>query len=149
MTITLDPRTTVSGVNELLSLREQIDAATARVEALAPQVVENAEFQDGRLLRLPYYEARVRNAPLGTLYHLATWEAEGSAAPTPDYLAHPAERCPLHRHRWCSLPLDQRVKTRYTREPHRSWHTFLGTWLLLATDDNTETATFIAIEEAA
>lgn len=147
MTMTLNPRTTVSGVNELLSLREQIDALTFRLDALAPQVVSNAEFQDGKLLHVPYYEAKVRNVPLGTLYHLATWDAEGSAAPTPDILAHAANRCPQHRHPWCHLPVGERVKTRYTREPRRSWHTFLGTWMLLATDDGTETATFIELDE--
>lgn len=147
--LVLPPRITVSGVNELLHLAEQIDTLSTRRDEVASHIVEDADFMGGRLLHLRYFQVRgVQSASLGTVFHVARCEYEYRDDPD-DFNAHPAGRCPssLRRH-WCELQQNEKVRIPYTREPNRSWRTFLGTWLLVGRDDTAGTATFLAIGQA-
>lgn len=148
MTMLLDPRTTVSGVNELLYLREQIDALTARRIEVASHIAEDAEFMGGEVARLDYFhiDGEVETAPLGGLYHVARIEQECRGDGYAHLDAHPSDKC--GRIVWCGQRLRVRVRARYTREPRRSWHTFLGTWVLVGYDNETKTGTLVAIQEA-
>ncbi|MCC4247492.1 hypothetical protein [Microbacterium testaceum] len=145
MTLTLDPRTIVSGVGELLSLREQIDTMTARAEEVASHIASDAEFMGGSVLRLPDYCASgVLTAALGTIYHVGRYEAAHRGAIDGNDYAHPVGKC--GRSIWCAQRVGERVRVRYSREPNRSWLTFLGKWVLVGVDDR-QTATFVALEE--
>lgn len=156
MTFTLNPSTTVSGVNELLHLREQLDTLIDRHVEVAQHIIEDADFMDGRIIRIQHFEARrLKDLPLGALVHVGQFEWE----PHPrlgDYAAHPVDDCPAqqretHRRRtnWCEQALHEKVRAPYTREPNRSWHTNLGTWMVVGQDHTAETVTLVAIGEAA
>lgn len=151
MTITLDPRTTVSGVNELLHLREQIDELTARRIEVASHIAEDAEFMGGRVLRIPFFYIRNDvDKTLGTVFHVAEFEQEWGTRIADHYDAHPAHACPVRRRVfWCGRRQGEKVRVAYTREPNRSWQTFLGSWVLVDYDDETKTGTLVAIQEAA
>lgn len=146
MTVLLDPRTTVSGVAELLSLREQIDTLTARCAEVASRIPENAEFMGGKVLRLPYFLIRgVEKAPLGSVFHVALFDREYRDDPD-DYDAHEAGKCPV-AHRgvyWCSHRPHHTFRLRYSRGTRG---TFLGSWVLTGYDTDTKTGTLVAIEE--
>lgn len=131
----------VSGVGELLSLREQIDTMTARAEEVASHIAANAEFMGGSVLQLPHYKVTdIETATLGTIYHVGRYEQEHSVALHDD--AHPIGKC--GRSIWCDQRVGERVRVRYTREPNRSWLTFLGDWVLAGVDEK-HTATFVAL----
>lgn len=148
-TLTLDPRTNVSGVAELLQIREQLEKLIARRAEVASHIAEDAEFMGGRVVQIPYFYVRDDGAKtLGTVYHVAEFEQEWGNRNV-EYDAHPAHDCPVRRRiYWCGRRKGERVRVPYTREPDRSWHTFLGSWVLVAYDSETQTATLVAIQEA-
>ena len=158
-TLTLPPRTTVSGVNELLHLRSQIDALTARRIEVASHIAEDAEFMGGKVIRVQHFEARrLRELSLGALVHVGAFDWE-RVQRFSDYVAHPADDCPVERREelpqrrrrraWCERAIHEKVRAPYTREPSRSWHTNLGTWMVIGQDHAAETVTLVAIGEGA
>ena len=143
MTLALNPRTMVSGVGELLALREQIDTMTARAERIASHIAEDAAFMGGQVLQLPNcYADNVETAPLGTIYHVGRYEHEHRGAIDWHDSAHPIGKC--GRSIWCDQRVGERVRVRYTREPNRSWLTLFGKWVLVGVDDK-QTATFVGL----
>lgn len=150
MTLTLDPRTNVSGVAELLQIRQQLENLTTRRAEVASHIAEDAEFMGGRVIQIPnLYFRRDDDKTLGTVFHVAEFEQEGGTRTADVYDAHPAHDCPVRRRVfWCGRRRGEKVRVAYTREPNRSWHTFLGSWVLVAHDHQTQTATLVAIQEA-
>lgn len=147
-TLTLDPRTNVSGVAELLQIRDQLEKLTARRAEVASHIAEDAEFMGGEVLRIPSYDARgITEAPIGTVYHVSHFESECRPWIT-EHDAHRADQCPKRRLFWCGRRQGEKVRVAYTREPKRSWHTFLGSWVLVAYNNETQTGTLVAIQEA-
>lgn len=149
-TLTLDPRTNVSGVAELLQIRDQLETLTARRAEVASHIAEDAEFMGGEVLHIPSYDARgIAEAPIGTVYHVSHFESECRPWITTEHDAHRADQCPERRRRfWCGQRQGEKVRVPYTREPKRSWHTFLGSWVLIAYDAETRMGTLVAIQEA-
>lgn len=148
-TLTLDPCTNVSGVAELLQIRDQLEKLTARRAEVASHIAEDAEFMGGQVIQIPYFYARDDDAKTpGTVYHVAEFEEERGNR-TVDYDAHRAHDCPVRRRvYWCGRRQGERVRVPYTREPDRRWQTFLGSWVLVAYDNETQTGTLVAIQEA-
>lgn len=149
-TLALDPCTNVSGVAELLQIRDQLDKLTARRAEVASHIAEDAEFMGGRVIQIPYFYVRDDDdRTLGTVYHVAEFEQEWGTRTADHYDAHPAHNCPVRRRvYWCGRRQGEKVRVPYTREPDRSWQTFLGSWVLVAYDNKTQTGTLVAIQEA-